>query len=399
MHTPSPAFFPSLSAQARRWAASPQAGLALCAVAVAVALLLSPLGSQAQAPAEGANGAPKPAMTVTAEAPQSVSWTHALTANGSVAAWQEASVGTEANGLRLVEVRAQVGDTVKAGQVLAVLDAEGVKAELAQAKAALAEAQANAAEAQANAERARSLKATGAMSEQQIAQYTTAAVTAQARVESAQANLAVQTLRLKHTQVLAPDHGVVSARSATVGAVLPAGTELFRLIRQGRLEWRAEVPAAELDRVKVGQAVSLTAASGAVAKGKVRMVGPTVDPQTRAALVYVDLLPGTPAAIKAGMFASGELALGQTQATTVPQQAVVNRDGFTYLYVLADEATQGQRVQRLKVQVGRRVGDRVEVVSGLPAAATAPRVVSQGAGFLSDGDVVKVVSAAAGDKK
>lgn len=382
------------------WMKLTQVGLALCAVATAVVLLLSPQGSQAQGTAEGASAAaPKPAMTVTVAAPGQQAWTQALSANGSVAAWQEASVGTEANGLRLAEVRAQVGDTVKAGQVLAVFDAEGVRAEQAQARAALAEAQANAAEAQANADRARSLKATGAMSEQQIVQYTTAAVTAQARVDSAQANLAVQNLRLKHTQVLAPDSGVVSARSATVGAVLPAGTELFRLIRQARLEWRAEVPAAELGRVKVGQSVSLKAASGVVAKGKVRMVGPTVDPQTRAALVYVDLLPGTPAAIKAGMFATGELALGQTPATTVPQQAVVNRDGFTYVYVLTDDAAQGQRVQRLKVQVGRRVGDQVEVLAGLPAAPAKPQVVTQGAGFLNDGDVVKVVPILVGDKK
>ncbi len=395
MHTPSftptPTFFTALGQQARAWVRAPHAGLALCAVATAVALLLSPLGSQAQPAAEGASSAPKPAMTVTVDTPKALAWTHSLTASGSVAAWQEASVGTEVNGLRLAELRAQVGDQVKAGQVMAVFDAEGVKAEMAQVRAALAEAQANAAEAQANAERARTLKATGAMSEQQIAQYTTAAVTAQARVDSAQANLAVQALRLKHTQVLAPDSGVVSARSATVGAVLPVGTELFRLVRQGRLEWRAEVTAADLDRVKVGQAVSLTSASGAVAKGRVRMVGPTVDPQTRAALVYVDLLAGAPASIKAGMFASGELALGQTQATTVAQQAVVNRDGFTYLYALADDTTQGQRVQRLKVQVGRRVGDRVEVLSGLPATPGGVRVVTQGAGFLNDGDVVKVV--------
>jgi HlyD family secretion protein len=120
-----------------------------------------------------------------------------------------------------------------------------------------------------------------------------------------------------------------------------------------------------------------------------------VDTQTRAALVYVDLLPGTPEAIKAGMFAAGEMVLGDSAATTVPQQAVVNRDGFTYLFVLAEpkgsDAAGTARVQRLKVQAGRRVGDRVEIASGLPAGA-APRVVVQGAGFLNDGDVVKVVA-------
>ena len=60
----------------------------------------------------------------------------------------------------------------------------------------------------------------------------------------------LQQLRLRQTRVLAPDNGVISARSATVGAVLPAGQELFRLIRQGRLEWRAEVAAADLARLK-----------------------------------------------------------------------------------------------------------------------------------------------------
>lgn len=375
--------------------------LAASAVAMAVALLLAPLGTLAQAPAATAN-APKPALTVTVDAPTRATWSQTLSANGNVAAWQEASVGAEANGLRLAEVRAQVGDHVKAGQVLAVFDAEGVRAEVAQSRAALAEAKANAAEAQANADRARSLQTTGAMSEQQIAQFTTAAVTAAARVESAQAMLAVQELRLKHAQVLAPDSGIVAARSATVGAVVPAGTELFRLIRQGRLEWRAEVTAADLVRVKPGQAVSLKAANGVVAKGRVRMVGPTVDTQTRAALVYVDLLAGTPEAIKAGMFAAGELVLGDSAATTVPQQAVVNRDGFTYVFVLADpkgaDAAGTARVQRLKVQAGRRVGDRVEISGGLPADAT-PRIVVQGAGFLNDGDVVKVVTASEGVKK
>ncbi len=371
------------------------------AVALAVALLLAwqPMpGRAADAAADAAASKAKPAMTVTVASPARATWSQTLTANGSVAAWQEASVAAEANGLRLTELRAAVGDTVKAGQVLAVFDAEGVRAEVAQSRAALAEARANAVEAQANAERARSLQTTGAMSEQQIAQLTTAAVTAQARVESAQAMLAVQELRLRHAQVLAPDSGIVTARNATLGAVVPAGTELFRLIRQGRLEWRAEVTAADLARVKPGQAVTLKAASGGVAQGRVRMVGPTVDPQTRSALVYVDLLPGAAASIKAGMFATGQLALGETVAQTLPQAAVVNRDGFTYVFVLAQPQVQlggTSRVQRLKVEVGRRVGDQVEIVAGLPAAqgAAAASVVTQGAGFLNDGDLVKVVAA------
>lgn len=326
---------------------------------------------------------PRPALTVQTAPPQRTAMTQRLAANGNVAAWQEASIGAESNGLRLTEVRVNVGDSVKAGQVLATFAAEMVQADVAQARASLLEAKAHAAEAASNAERARTLQASGALSAQQIEQYTTAAQAAQARVEAAQALLQAQQLRLQHTQVRAPDHGVISARSATVGAVVGAGTELFRMVRKGRLEWRAEVTATELGRLRPGTAAQVTAASGASVQGQLRMVAPTVDPQTRNALVYVDL-PAHPD-LRAGMFARGEFLLGQSDALTVPQEALVVREGFTYLFVLGAD----QRVQRLKVQPGRRAGDRVEILSGLDAGAP---VVVRGAGFLNDGDLVRVAS-------
>src|SRR3989344_8427623 len=112
-----------------------------------------------------------------------------------------------------------------------------------------------------------SLQATGALSQQQIQQYTTAEKTAQARVEAAKATLNAQQLRLKYTQVVAPDTGVISASTATVGAVVGAGTELFSMVRKGRLETRAEVTSTELRRIALGAKVSVTAASGATAEG------------------------------------------------------------------------------------------------------------------------------------
>src|SRR5690606_17074369 len=141
----------------------------------------------------------------------------------------------------------------------------------------------------ANAARARELQTTGALSAQQINQYLTAERTARARLEAQRAAGRAQQLRLSNTRVLAPDDGVISARSATVGAVLPAGQELFRLIRKGRLEWRAEVPATDLARIEPGMAVTVTAGGGAPIAGKVRVVAPTVDAQTRNGIVYVDL--------------------------------------------------------------------------------------------------------------
>ena len=353
------------------------------------------------APAANAAGAPavgKPALTVTLVQAQSGMLPLKLAANGNVVAWQEALIGAESGGLRVLELRASVGDSVKAGQVLATFAAESVQADVALARASLMEATANAAEATANAERARSLQGTGALSAQQISQYLTAEQTAKARVESAKAGLDSQLLRLKHTQLLAPDSGIISGRTASVGSVVGAGTEMFRLIRQGRLEWRGEVTSAELGRITRGTRVLVAAPGGAQIAGKVRMVSPTVDAQTRNGLVYVDLLTGqfpagasavraatsVGASFKPGMFARGEFELGSSGAMTVVQTAVVVRDGFSYVYKVGPD----NRVKQVKVQTGRLVGNQVELVEGVKLE---DRLVASGAGFLSEGDLVKVV--------
>ncbi|WP_184522594.1 efflux RND transporter periplasmic adaptor subunit [Variovorax sp. Sphag1AA] len=329
----------------------------------------------------------RPTLTVTVAKPETNELNVTLSANGNVAAWQEASIGSEANGLRLAEVRVNVGDAVKKGQVLAVFSGESVDADVAQAKASLAEARATAADAAGTANRARTLQATGAMSQQQINQYTTAEQTAKARVEAAEAVLAAQQVRGRNTKVMAPDDGVISSRTATVGSVVSAGTELFRLIRGGRLEWRAEIMSGDLGRIVVGTPAVVVSATGATVNGKVRSVAPTVDPQTRAALIYVDI-PDVQqnTGIKAGMFAHGDFMLGRSHAVTVPLASVVPRDGFNHLLLMQADS----RVSMLRIETGRRVADRVEITTPLPPDA---RVVVQGAGFLNDGDLVRVVDA------
>lgn len=361
--------------------------IALAAAALCAGIVLTTTN---RASAKEEKAPPRPALSVTTARPATTSLPINLTANGSIAAWQEAVIGSESNGLRLAEVRVNVGDVVKKGQVLAVFSDETVRAEIEGARAALLEAQANAQEAKANADRARALESSGALSAQQVTQYVTGERTAAARVQSAQATLTQQQLRLKYTKVIAPDSGVISARSATVGAVVGVGTELFRLIRQGRLEWRAEVVAQDLGRVKPGAKAVVRAASGAEIAGKVRTVAPSVDPQTRIALVYVDLPPAlsndTP--LKAGMFASGRFELGASNALTVPQQAVAVRDGFSYVFRLNADS----RVSQVKVALGRRLGERVEVLNGVNADTP---IVVQGAGFLNDGDLVRNIAAPA----
>jgi HlyD family secretion protein len=344
----------------------------------------------AKADKAGISTVAKAALTVTAVQPKNSSLALNLAANGNVAAWQEASIGAEANGLRLTQVLVNVGDTVKKGQLLATFAGDAVRADVAQAKASLLEAQANAVEAASNAERARSLQNTGALSAQQINQYLTGEKTAAARVQAAQATLNAQGVRNQNTQVRAPDNGVISARGATVGAVVGAGAELFRMIRGGRLEWRAEVTSNEIASIKPGSKATVVAASGALVEGTVRTIAPTVDASTRNALVYVDL-PSN-AGVKAGMFAKGEFALGVADAMTLPQQALVLRDGFTY----AMRVEPNNKVVQVKLETGRRAGDSVEIKQG---AKTSDRFVASGAGFLADGDTVKIVDAKAIETK
>lgn len=355
-------------------------GVFLCA-------LLLPLQAGADGGPPAVAPAPKAALTVTAVKATAEDWSQTLAASGNVAAWQEAVIGAEVAGHRIAEVNVAVGDKVKKGQVLARIASEMLQNERDEARAAVAEAEAQLADAKSNAERARSLREKGFYSAQSSSQFTTADLTAQARATAAQARLQGAELRLSKMQIVAPDGGVISARSATVGSLSQPGQELFRLIRGGRLEWRADVSGDDLVKIKPGMRVSVSSVQSAQAvPGLVRVVAPTIDMQTRNGVVYVDIDAGAAAAagMRVGSFVRGVVELGRSSALTLPQTAVVLREGFAYVYRI-DAAT---KVTQTKVGTGRRAGDRIEVTSGLDADT---RVVASGAAFLADGDTVKLV--------
>lgn len=354
------------------------AALAACLIAVAA----QPLTTHAAE--EKKTAAPKPALTVTAVQPQSTVLPLRVTANGNIAAWQEAVVGTEANGLRLTEVLVNIGDAVKRGQVLAVFTADTVNSDLAEARATVADAHARYAEASANAHRAKELYAQGFFSQQKVIEALTQESSARARLNAQRATLNSRSIRVSQAKVMAPDDGFVSSRTATVGAVMPAGQELFRIIRQGRLEWRAEVPASEMAAIKSGTPALVTPAGGSAIKGSVRILAPTVDPQTRNGIVYVDL--PEPGSARSGMFARGEFEVGSSTALTLPQGAVQLREGFSYVLRIGADS----KVTQTKINIGRRAGDRIEILGGIDATA---KVVAAGGAFIGDGDTVKVVEA------
>ena len=323
----------------------------------------------------------KAALTVDLVRPARNTIAHTVAANGSISPWQEAIIGSEVNGLMLTEVLVNVGDNVKRGQLLAQFAAATITADIAQAQANLDEAKASALEAADNAARARSIQESGALSAQQIEQYVMLETTSKARVAAAEATLQSHLIRNKQTRVTAPDNGIISARAATVGAVVSPGQELFKLIRQGRLEWRAELTSSDINQIKNGMVANLTLPDGNTITGKVRMTSPIIDTQTRNAIVFVDIAANQ---AKAGMFARGTFDIGTKEVLTLPAAAIVMKDGFAYVMQVGAK----NRVKQIKIQTGERAGANVEVI-GLDDAINSDFVASGGA-FLADGDLVTV---------
>jgi RND family efflux transporter MFP subunit len=335
-----------------------------------------------------APGPPSATLTVALVQPKPMRWDEQIRANGNITAWQEAVVSAEVGGLKLAEVLVDVGDQVKQGQILARFDAATQRANVAQQRAAVAEADALRAEADSNFARAKRLRETVAISEQDLIQASTRAQAAAAQVESARARLESAELMLRYTDVAAPDDGVVSSRNAMLGSVSAPGAELFRLVRQNRLEWRVELTGAQLARVGVGMTARLDLPDGTTASGHVRQIAPVLDEATRIGIAYVELDREKPNNARAGMYAAGTITIGESNGLELPAAAVVQRDGHDYVFVVGPDS----EVLLTKVRIGRRHGDAIEILTGVAAT---DRVVASGGAFLNDGDHVRIAATGA----
>lgn len=357
--------------------------LALAATALIASLLMR--GSPDQSAAE-AGGSEPIALTITVAAVKLESWAQTVTASGSVMPWQESLIGAPLSELRLASIEVDVGDVVKKGQILARFDDALLRADENRLSALLAQAEAHATQANRDAKRSQELRASGALSEQSILASITQAEVAAAAVKSARAELHAKQVELSYTVLRASDDGVISERTATVGAVASSGESLFKLIRQQRLEWRGEVSAEQLKSISKGQTVKLQLPDGTDATATIRQAAPTLGAESRMALVYADIHPGSNA--RAGMYAAGKIGLTQTPALVVPSSSIVVRDGRNYAFVV-DRQGDTAHVSARFIKVGRREGSLVEVVSGLTQGTY---VAANGAGFLSDGEHVRIAS-------
>ncbi|MES2818291.1 MAG: efflux RND transporter periplasmic adaptor subunit [Pseudomonadota bacterium] len=313
-------------------------------------------------------------------------WPESIAASGALAPWQEVVISAETANLRIASLEAEVGDRVQQGQLLARLAQDGVLAEQSRAQAGVALAQANLQEANSDARRAALVGQSGALSAQQSEQYRIKVAVAQAALASARAELQSARIRLEQTRIVAVEEGVIFSREALLGSVVSSGTELFRLVREGRIEWQAELDARQLARITPGLRARVTLPDGQVVEGKVRLVSPSLNRKTGRALVYVALGPDSGA--RAGSYASGDLELASRAALTVPDSAVVLRDGRAHVFTLGDDL----RVAQVRVDVGRRRDQAVEILGGLDERA---RVVRSGGAFLNDGSSVTLVQSGA----
>ena len=336
-------------------------------LALSCGLLLAACGSDQAAPPS------TPSLSVSVAEPAMQTLPRRIAASGSIAAWEEVVLGVELSGQRVASVEVEVGDVVEKGQPLLKLDTRTLAMELRQAEA-------NLQVASANARRGERLRREQLVAASEAEQLIAGEITARAQAENARLRMEFATLR-------APHDGVISARNVQPGQVITAGAELLRMIRDQRLEWRAELPEAALVQIEEGMPVRLQAPDGQPVEGTVRTISPGLDSRSRTGTVFADL--PNPGGLRAGMYAPGEILLAEREVRTVPAAAIVERDGYRYLFVLGE----GDVVAQRRVELGARSGDVVEVTEGLQGDE---RVVVEGAGFLADGDLVRVVAASEG---
>jgi multidrug efflux pump subunit AcrA (membrane-fusion protein) len=360
-------------------------------------------------PAAPAGSLSIPTVSVATIAPRPL--TDRLVATGNLIARQEALVSAEIDGVRVVELLADDGDFVTAGQVLARLSRDTLEAQLAQNDAAIARAaaaiaqannqipQAEAAleEAQSALTRTQALRQTGNATQEILEQRTAAARTADARLAASRSGLAVAQadkasaeaqrrelmVRLARTEIRAPVAGVISRRTVKVGAMASlAGEPMFRIIANGEVEFEAEILETQLPRLAVGNAVTVTPAGGAAVEGRIRLLPAEVDTTTRLGKVRVSL-PASPA-LRVGAFARAAVTVASRTGLAVPSPSVLFADnGRQRVQIVRDG-----KVEERIVRTGIIAEGWTEILEGVTAGE---QVIAKAGAFLRDGDAVRPV--------
>ncbi|OJV08059.1 MAG: hypothetical protein BGO20_08880 [Bosea sp. 67-29] len=382
---------------------------ALLAAIVVPAALAAPALAQPQP----ATGAPANGPSVTVTHAKTTEIVQSVLVSGSIIAREEVLVSPQVDGLSIVAVLAEEGDKVAQGQVLARLDRTTLdvqkaqnEAQIARSDAAIAQANAQIAEADANLvqannafERTKALRDSGNASIETFDQRAAAARSAQARANSARQALAIAAadlalakaqgrdiaVKLERTEIRAPKAGIVSRRTAKLGAtasMLPTSEPLYRIIADGAVELEAQVAEVDLPSLRLGQPVAVTPAGAKEAlRGTIRLIAPEVDKASRLGRVRV-ALDGNPS-VAIGSFARGIIETGRKRAVTLPLSAITyTRSGATV------QTVQDGKIATRKVTLGLTGGGRAEIATGLAQGET---VVARAGTFVRDGDLITPV--------
>jgi len=379
------------------------------ALALAVAAAGPALAAEAASPPERA----APAVTVVAVERQPIA--DSVIVTGTLAPREEILVAAQIDGYAITEILVDEGDRVKAGQVMARLSRELIDTALAQnraqiaradasiasARSSIVEAEAARSQAQAAFERARALRPDGIMTAETFELRQSSAQQATARVASAreQLNLAEAdktltqaqrnelSIRLERTEIKAPTDGVISRRTARIGAIAAAAVDpLFRIIKDGAIELEAEVAEVALARIAPGQsAVVRPAGRQADVPATVRLVSPEITRATRLGRVRLSL--EQPDGLTIGSFARGIITVARKDAVVAPLSAVLFTAEGPRVQVVRDGV-----VESRPVAIGIRAAGRIEIASGLSEGET---IVAISGTFLRVGDRVTPIAAAA----
>jgi RND family efflux transporter MFP subunit len=310
---------------------------------------------------ENENSASLPTAQVRVETIENKSRTMTEEVVGTVRAKLRATLEARLSG-RIEKMPVTVGDPVQKGQLLARLDAGEIAARLEQAEASLEEA-------------GRDWKRVSALFDQQSAtraEYDSA----QSRLRVAKGAVAEAKAMMSYVEIMAPFDGVVTKKWADVGDLAAPGKPLLEMEETGGLRLEADVPEAVIGRLTLGDklGVRVSGVSNEL-EGVVSEIAPSADSNSRTFLVKFDLL--ATAGLRAGQFGRVAVPVGETSALHAPASAVVQRGQMELVFVVVNG-----RAQLRIIKTGKRIGDEVELVSGVDAGE---QVVVDGAGNVVDG--------------
>jgi RND family efflux transporter MFP subunit len=356
--------------------------VALIIAAIAVAALLWVRHVKVAGPRAGRTENSVPVVTVTSPGSRAV--TARITFTGALAARYDMPIGSDTDTGRIKEIDVEAGDHVKQGQIMAKLDGAVLLPQVNRLAASVEESKAEAALSAAQYKRALGVQAAGALSAEEIEHRRATALTDDARVKVAVAQLDEAQARLQRTVVRAPADGLVLTRTAEVGQIAsPGGTPLFRLARNGEIEMRGQIAEQDMARLRVGQSAAVYITN--VAKpfaGEVRLLGAVIDPTTRLGEIRIAL--GSDPLLRPGAFARGEVTIDHNSHPVLPQTAVLADAKGSYVFIINGKS----EVERRTVNVIDTTAAGVVIGAGLTGAE---RIVTTAAGFLREGEHVSAV--------